>query len=202
MLNSDVILIGGAPLVGKTVVGRKLAVRLEYGCLSADDLAEGIIAVTNSQTHPHLHAMELEDHRRYFMTHTVARMVMDARYRHEACWPALKRVIMKHVGGIDGLVIEGWGLLPDKVAQLDGTCIKSIWLAAEREVFEQRVFQQEEFFQATAMKEHFMSQFIDRSVRYNDEIRNEAESYQLPVVEVRLNDGVEDIVEMCMKVVE
>ena len=202
MLNSDVILIGGAPLVGKTVVGRKLAVRFEYGCLSADDLADGIIAVTNSQTHPHLHSLEFKDHRRYFMTHTVARMVTDARYRHEACWPALKSVIMKHAGGYEPLVIEGWGLLPDKVAQLDEAGIKSLWLTAEREGFEQRVRGQSEFFDETAMKDHFMRQFIERSVRYNDEIRQEAESNHLPVVEVALSAGVEDIVEMCMKVVE
>jgi cytidylate kinase len=49
-----VILIGGAPMSGKTTVAQMLAATLGYGCLSTDDLGAAIRAVTTKDSHPHL----------------------------------------------------------------------------------------------------------------------------------------------------
>jgi len=58
-----VILIGGAPMSGKTMVAHRLAATLGYGCLSTDDLGEAIRAVTTKDSHPHLHPMDGYDYR-------------------------------------------------------------------------------------------------------------------------------------------
>ena len=50
-----VILVGGAPMSGKTTVTSRLAATLGYGCLSTDDLGEALRAVTTKDLHPHLH---------------------------------------------------------------------------------------------------------------------------------------------------
>ena len=45
-----VILIGGAPMSGKTAVAHMLAATLGYGCLSTDDLGAAIRAVTTKDS--------------------------------------------------------------------------------------------------------------------------------------------------------
>jgi 2-phosphoglycerate kinase len=47
-----VILIGGAPMTGKTTVAHMLAATLGYGCLATDDLGEAIRAVTTKDSIP------------------------------------------------------------------------------------------------------------------------------------------------------
>ena len=196
-----VILLGRAPLVGKTLVGRKLAGRLEYGCISTDDLADAIMAVTTEQTHPHLHLLEQKDHRKYFVTRSVARMVADAEYRNEGLWPAMKKVIVKHAEWAPPVVIEGWHLAPKKVAQLELPGILSLWLVAEEAVFRQRVKEQASSFAQTSMAEELIRKFIDRSIALNDSVREAAESLGLPVVKVGQGETVGDIFEKCWKVV-
>ena len=197
MKGPRVILIGGAPLVGKTVVGRKLAARLEYGCISTDDIADGIMAVTTEQTHPHLHLLEQKDHRKYFVTRTVARMVADAEYRNEGLWPALKKVIVKHAEWAAPVVLEGWHLVPKKVAQLELPGILSLWLVGEEAVFRERVQEQAGSFEQTSMAEELVRKFIERSMALNDGIREAAESLGLPVVKVGQGETVGEVFEDC-----
>ncbi|KPK76337.1 MAG: hypothetical protein AMJ79_06965 [Phycisphaerae bacterium SM23_30] len=202
MNNATVILLGGAPLVGKTAVARKLAGQWAYGCVSTDDLADAITAVTTPQSHPHLHLLEQKDHRKYFIKHTAARLVADAEYLNEGLWPALKKIIIKHGERADPLVIEGWHLMPHRVAQLDQKGIYSLWLVAEREFFEQKVHQQAELFHQTAMADELMRKFIERSTIINDNIRQAATSLSLPIVEVSPPDTTEEIYERCLEVIK
>ncbi len=197
-----VILIGGAPLIGKTTVARKVAARLEYGCTSSDDLDQAIIAVTNPKTHSNLHIMEKEDHRQYFITKSAARLADDARKMHETGWPALERVIRNHAGWGTPIVLEGWGLLPEKVANLALDNVLSIWLVGENDVFDQRVQHESKFFDATSMKEVFIEKFIGRSLWYNNFLREEAGRMKMNLIETGCNDQPEQIAARCFAILE
>ena len=66
-----VIVIGGAPIVGKSAAPRRLAVRLEYGCISTDDPNQAIRAATSRESHPAFHAMDGLDYREYYISYSV-----------------------------------------------------------------------------------------------------------------------------------
>src|SRR5712691_428299 len=82
-----VILIGGAPMAGKTTVAHLLAAHLGYGCLSTDDLGEAIRAVTTKDSHPALHPMAGYDYREYYVTCSLEALIADVRREHHALWP-------------------------------------------------------------------------------------------------------------------
>ncbi|MCP4713321.1 MAG: cytidylate kinase-like family protein [Planctomycetes bacterium] len=188
-------------MVGKTLVGRKLAARLEWGCVSTDDLVDGILAVTTEQTHPQLHLLEQKDHRKYFVTRSVARMVADVEYRNDGLWPAMKKVIVKHAEWAPPVVLEGWHLMPEKVAQLGLPGILSLWLVADDEVLRQRVMEQSASFEQTSMAEELVRKFIDRSIALNESIREASEASGLAVVKVGQLETVEEVVGKCWEVV-
>ena len=74
-----VILVGGAPLSGKTCLAQALASRLEISHVSTDDLSTAIRAVTNAETHPALHYLDVDGrYRDYYATHTPERLLEDA----------------------------------------------------------------------------------------------------------------------------
>ncbi len=201
-MNNKIILIGGAPMVGKTTVGLKIAMELGFGYLCSEDVADGIIAVTNKKTHEKLHVLEQVDHRQYFMSHSTARMVSDARTRNKACWPAVERVIMNHSNYLGSIVIEGWEILPHQVAKLKVEGVSALWLTAGKDIFEERVAQQEDYFADTTGMDMFMERFIARSVDYNDLIRHDVQELGLPMVEVKPGMQQQEVVDLCLDVID
>ena len=196
-----VILIGGAPLIGKTAAARKLAVQLEYPCLATDDLADAVIAVTTAQSHPHLHLLEQKDHRKYFVKNTIARLVADAQYRNEGLWPAVNNVIAKHLESAAPVIIEGWHLLPAKIAQNPRPALASIWLIAEPALFEHRVQQQARTLGQYAPAAELIRKFIDRSTTINDQIQKTADFYDLPTVDVSPSATPDDLCRLCLEII-
>ena len=178
-----------------TEVARALAVRLEYGCLGTDDMIQAIMAVTSVQSHPHFHLLEQKDHRKYFITHTIARMAMDAQYRNEAAWPAFQRVIEYHLEEESPVVIGGWALLPDRVAQLDHPQVRSFWLVADEEFFQNRIQREQSFFDLSPMEGVFARKFAARSVQINNDLRRAVDKLGLPMLEITSETDFNAIVE-------
>ena len=91
-----VILIGGAPLTGKTTVAVRLASRLGYACISTDDIGTALTAITTPQTHPDLHPESGQPYREYLVRRSVADLVGDLDRHHRAMWPAVIKIAAGH----------------------------------------------------------------------------------------------------------
>lgn len=189
-----VILIGGAPLVGKSTAARKLAARLEYGCLSTDDLGLAIGAATTAKSHPAFHEMDGIDYREYYVTRSVVELIADVERRHAALWPSLSRVITTHAAWGDPTVIEGWALYPARVAALRLPNYASLWLVADDALLEARVRAATDFYRGASNEETMIRHFIERSRCYNERVREEALKLGRPIVNVTLDTTVDEIV--------
>src|SRR3954464_15054456 len=88
-----VYLIGGAPGVGKSTLGRELAARIGAASLSADDLMIAAKRITTAQSHPGLHIMSRLPYAEYFTTSSVEQLKADAILQHDAVWPAIESVV-------------------------------------------------------------------------------------------------------------
>jgi 2-phosphoglycerate kinase len=195
-----VILIGGAPMTGKSTVARMLAGQLNYGCISTDDIGQAIEAVTTQVSHPALHRLAGQDFREYYVTRSVEELVADAELRHAALWPALKRVILAHAEWGTPIVMEGWALQPDKVAQLPAGNVSSIWLIAGDGLLEQRV-RQDEFWRGASDEQAMIRHFAARSLHFNDRIRAETSRLGLPAVFVSTDDAVVHLTGRCLQAI-
>jgi len=197
-----VILIGGAPMVGKSTLARKLATRLEYGCLSTDDLGQAIGAVTTAQSHPALHEMDGIDYREYYLTRSVDDLIADAECRHTALWPAIAQVITAHATWGDPTVVEGWALYPSRVAQLALSNVASVWLVADDEGLEARVRTAVDFYRGASDEEAMIRHFVARNWWYNERIRKESAEYILPILPVSLSMTIDSTLQRCLDVLK
>ena len=194
MKHPAVILIGGAPGVGKTTLGIALAARLSFASLSIDDLMSAAQAVTTPETHPELHIMRTLPYLDYFTNTSVDQLKADAEVQHAATWPIVERVIRKHAAAGPGIAIDGWHLRPRRVAGLDLENVRSVWLVAAPSVLESRERSNPDWLRDSADPERMLQNFLARSLWYNDLIKNEAGEAGMNVL---VQSGAASVDQLC-----
>lgn len=127
-MNSTVILIGGAPLCGKTAAARLIGRRCGMPVISTDHLGEAARAVTSPASHADLHGCNLIDYRAYYASKSPDALFDDALRAHQALWPAIENVIRRHLEWAGSAVIEGWALLPQLVATIHAAGLRAFLL--------------------------------------------------------------------------
>ncbi len=194
-----VILIGGAPMSGKTTVAHRLAATLGYGCLSTDDLGEAIRAVTTKDAHLHLHPMDGYDYREYFVTRSPDALIADISLEHHTMWPAVQRVIRKHATWGQPIVIEGWHLWPERVTQLRLPNVHALWFVANEETLHERMVKAVEFYGGASDEEAMMRHYLARSFWYNARLKEAVKKFALTSIALPPRAPVHAIVAMCLQ---
>jgi 2-phosphoglycerate kinase len=196
---TTVVLIGGAPGVGKTSLGQALAARIDATSLTVDDLLTAMKAVTTPESHPGLHVMTRRDSIDYFTTTPIAQLREDASVQHEATWPAVEQVIRKRARRGPPIVIDGWSLRPGRVAALGLSNVASLWLVADRSVLEERERRNVEYFGRSPDPERMLQNFLGRSLWFNDQVEQEATALGLDVLR---QDGRASVEALCAGAME
>jgi len=194
-----VILIGGAPMSGKTTVAQMLAATLGYGYLSTDDLGEAIRAVTTIDSHPHLHSMDGYDYREYYVTRSPDELIADSILEHRALWPAVQSVIRAHATWGAPIVIEGWSLWPERVIQLRLPSMRSLWFVAHEPTLHERMVNAVDFYDGASDEAAMMRHYLARSLWCNSRLKEEVKKFALTSVELPPQAPVHEIVEMCFE---
>ena len=190
------ILVGGAPLAGKSSLAQALAGRLDMACIATDDLSTAIQAITNAETHPALHDLDVDGrYRDHDPSHSPERLMDGALAFHRAAWPAIEAVARAHANWDRPALIEGWGILPEFVAGLGLENLGALFLVPDEAVYERRCRANPDFYQGAADEEGLIQSFARRSMLFSRMLEASAEKHGLPVVrstgEMRLEETVE-----------
>jgi 2-phosphoglycerate kinase len=194
---SRVIFIGGAPMIGKTTVAREIACRLQYDCISTDDIGAAIASVTNPASHPAFHYMGNRDFREYYIASQPNDLIRDINRQHEALWPALLSLFQNHSTWASAAIIEGWALRPEYVARLSGD-ISGLFLLADAALIEARI-RSSEFSRGASDEEMMIQRYLERSLWYNTRIREQIADLGLKSVSISVNKTPSEIVSACLE---
>jgi|SRR5262245_13362453 len=194
-----VYLIGGAPGVGKSTLGRELATRIGATSLSADDLLIAAKGATTAESHPGLHITSRLPSPEYFTLSSVEQLKADATIQHDAMWPAIESVIRAHSKWGPPVVIDGWFMRPRRVAALGIGNVRSLWLVADHNILAEREARNLTFWHSSADPDRMRANFLARSLWFNDLIRQEALAFGLPIL---LQDGRASPSELCTRAIE
>jgi len=196
-----VVVIGGAPLSGKSIAARMLATRLGFGTLCIDDLGQAIGAVTSRSSHPAFHLMDDCDYREYYVSRSIAQLTDDAEQYHAAIWPAVKEVIARHATWGNPVAIEGWAIRPEGIAAVGLGGVKAIWLVTNREVLEVRVRRDAAFHSGASDEEKMIRHFVARGVWLDERIRVAAFQLGMPTIEVSTSTSAAEVGDRCLRAV-
>lgn len=159
-----VILIGGTSNAGKSTVAQAVAERLGFEVLSTDKLAR----------HPgrpwRTPRWEVPAHvAEHYGSLTVDELITSVLGHYERLWPRIEDLVTAHAtgdGGRAGLVLEGSGLWPVRVAKLTVPRTAAVWLTADDTVLRARVRAAGRYEAATEEERHLMDRFLARTERY------------------------------------
>ncbi len=189
----QVLFLGGPPMSGKTSLGKLLAARLGLSLISVDDLTAAIRGATNAFTHPELHFMSALDYREYYVQHPPEKLIDDFGKEHATVWEGVRPVAFAHATWSSPVLIEGWQLHPEKVADLSLANVKSIWLAPDRDTLEKRIRADVDFYRGASSEETMIRHFLERSIFQASLIDTAARQLKMPVLKIRFGDSLQDI---------
>lgn len=191
-----VIYIGGPPMVGKTMVARILASRLQYGCVSTDDIGAAITAATDTNSHPEFHYMSAQDHRDYYANTEIQKLIRDINEYHVALWPALRAVFNNHITWGTPVILEGWALRPDYVTELQGD-VAGLFLVADNDLLEKRIYSSP-FSEGARDRDGMLRGYLERSIWYSSDIQTQISRLGTPVIHVTEDMNPEELAHSCL----
>jgi len=198
-----ILLVGGAPLSGKTVLANAIARRLGLAHISTDDISTAIRAITSAESHPALHDLDVDGcFRDYYPSHTPERLMEDAMAFHHAAWPAIEAVTRAHADWDRPALIEGWGILPEFVAGIGSRNTKALFLIPDETVYEQRCRADAGFWEGAADEEGLIRSFARRSILFGRMLEASATERGLPVLRPGRERSLEETVDLALGLLE
>ena len=177
----SVVLIGGTSNVGKSTLAQALARRLGWSCVSTDSLgrhpgrpwtvAEGPIPAHVAE---HYLSLSIED-------------LATEQLRHYArMWPQIRSLIETHARdhAAGGLIVEGSGVWPDRVAEISDPEIAAIWLTASPATVRGRIYSASRYAVLADDATILVDKFVGRSIRYNEMMLSAVRRLGLACVDV------------------
>ena len=194
-----VILIGGAPLSGKTAAARSIGRQLAMPVIATDHLGEAARAVTNATSHSDLHACSLGDYRKYFISHPPEQLLQHALRAHHALWPSIEAVIRRRLDWEGSAVIEGWALLPNLVTQIMSPNLHCAWIETPEPFLVSRLQAQPSFVQGADYPSLLTERFIARSLVMNAWLREQTHACGCPSVVLSGLESPDEVSNLCLK---
>ena len=119
MRRMPVILIGGIPVIGKTLLARALAVRLNFDTVSTDAIRRIIRSVTSAKKFPGVHFFVGERAELYLPKTPVPTVLKHYFAEARDVWKGIQPLIRDFEPAKQyGLIIEGVAILPEIVHRL------------------------------------------------------------------------------------
>jgi 2-phosphoglycerate kinase len=173
-----VLLIGGAPMVGKTTVARILGRRHGRSVISTDDLGVAVHAALRGRR-----PMIAEDHREYFLSRTVDQLWNEELERLQSLQVPIDAVARLHANDWSvPAILEGWAILPSAFDEpTAGVCV---WLIATKEMLEARIRADQAFWSGARDEEQMIQKFVERSLRLEAYLNDAAQKRPLRMLEV------------------
>ena len=194
-----VILIGGAPLSGKTAVAQLVGQRCRMPVICTDHLGEAARAVTNPTSHVDLHRCNLLDYKEYYTSNSTERLLDDALLAHQALWPAIEAVIRRHLEWAGPAVIEGWAVLPSLARTIASPRLRAVWIGVPECVMWSRLQADSAFVRGAIDPALLIERFVTRSARMSDWLHQQALACGLPYVALSGLESPHDVSSTCLE---
>lgn len=190
---SEVILIGGSPMSGKSAIATIIASKIKCNCISTDDIGE--ILQTVSDINP----MKNKNYLDYYQLTDKADLINDIKTYHQKMEASINKLIEIHSTWGSKILIEGWALYPSLIKKFDKNIVKRIWLIANEELLKIRFCQNIDFYKNANDKEKVAENYLYRSLWHNDLIYKQCLDESEQFILLNNNENKEDLAKRIME---
>jgi len=200
---NKIILIGGAPLVGKSYVAEKLSKRFCLPWMSTDLMRDQMIKLVRKKDYPNLFFYVGANPINYFKKYEAKEIVKHQNKESKDVWKVVKSLIEanKEADYIwDSFIIEGIAILPSlayKFAKSNKN-VKVIFLVDyDTKRIRGNVFSRGLWDYSKRYPDSVKEKEIEWVVEFNQYIEKEAKKYNFPIIHVK---NPENLIEEIIKV--
>jgi 2-phosphoglycerate kinase len=196
-----IILIGGAPTVGKSYFARKLGEQFRLPWISTDSIREQMRKIVTKSDYPHLFDFfdaSGQDAVDYLSKHSVKEIVEDQNIESIDVWEGAKAFIETDYVW-NSFIVEGIAVLPSLVALLkvEGKIVKPVFLAnSDEKQVRKVIFKRGLWDDADKYPDSVKEKEVEWTIEYCKWIKEECTKYNLPVIDVSKSNSYEQIVEI------
>jgi len=197
LIMNKIVLIGGAPTVGKSYITRKLAEELKLPWVSTDTIREQMRKLVRKEDYPALfhHAEATPNMAVEFLTHnTVDEIIQHQNQESLEVWKGVSALVETDYVWRSFLV-EGIAILPGLVSGLNDAKkeVEAVFLVDENEKrIRDVVFTRGLWDDADKYPDDVKEKEVEWVMAFNKWIKEEAKKYDFPVVEIGDRDSYID----------
>ena len=186
-----IILIGGAPTTGKSTMAKMLSEHLKLPWISSDQIREIMRTVARQEDSPDLFVPKEFNTAEKFLKHFTSEEIVDIEMKQGlAAWVGIRKIILDDYTWTDGFIVEGVNILPQAVASdLENLKnIRSVFLIDEdADRTKEVVYKRGLWDDADKYSDDVKPKEIEWALLFSKKLRDEAEKYGFPWVEVEKN---------------
>lgn len=191
---NKIILIGGAPTVGKSYVARHLAEELKLPWMSTDTIREWMREMLkDKENYPYLFELAFENHpdpETFLGTKTVEEIIEHENNEAQEVWKGVESLIDTDcVWG--SFIVEGIAIIPSLVSEMinENKKVKAVFLVDEnKERTREIIYTRGLWDDADKYTDDVKEKEVEWAGAYNKWLREEAKKFNLPVVEIGHRD--------------
>jgi 2-phosphoglycerate kinase len=189
-----VVLIGGTSHVGKSTLAQALAAELGWEHVSTDSLARHPgrpWATSNGPFPEHLAS--------HYLSLSVDELTTEQMRHYQRLWPRIKAIVAARATdtGAGRLILEGSGVLPDRVAALKNPNTAAVWLTASADVLKDRIYSASRFDERAADEKIMVEKFLGRTERYDQLILSAVSSLGFASIDTSAAPSTAELMRQC-----
>jgi hypothetical protein len=199
MSDLRVVLIGGTSHAGKSTLAQALARRLGWRWVSTDSLGRhpGRPWAVDARPIP-AHVTE------HYLSLSVGDLTTEQLSHYERMWPVIRSLVETHARDHDagGLVLEGSGVWPDRVAGISDSAVAAIWLTASAATVRSRIYSASRYAELVDDGPILVDKFVGRSIRYNEIMLSAVRRLDLACADVDDVSSPEALLGLALQIVD
>ncbi|MEI7719195.1 MAG: cytidylate kinase family protein [archaeon] len=183
-----IILIGGAPTVGKSYTAKRIAEELKFKCISTDDIRELMRKKVNKKDYPHLFKFANADSKmakEYLTKNSAKDIVKSQNEESKEMFKEIESIINKNIQ--KNIIIEGIAIIPEFINKLiTKEKIVSLFLVDENiERIRKVIFSRGLWDDADKYPDSVKEKEVKWVLEFNKFIKKESKKYKLKTIEIK-----------------
>ena len=192
-----IILIGGTSHIGKSTLGKALAIKLRGECISTDNLARHPGRPWSIEKNKAIKSHVAE----HYQSLSVPELLLNAltHYKQNVL-PQVMELVQTHNPN-NHLIIEGSALYPQLVTNIaSNKNVRGIWLVGNYALFKNRIFANSNFNSASKEQRYLIYKFLQRTWLYNQAMANDLNKLEYTWIQINSKTMIDELIIQCCQV--
>ena len=138
----------------------------------------------------------------HYLSLSVDELITDVllHYKNNV-WPMIESLVVSHSTDLstDCLVMEGSALWPELVVSLKLDNISAIWLTANNDLLEKRIYNESQYKEKTLREKAMIDKFLKRTLVYNERMMDAVNRIGLLSLDLEMSSSPEELSDMCLE---